>query len=149
MQLSCYHLDSKNTTHYINKKFIKKLQHESFRNSLQPCIWNKKSLEILLKSGENPWVFESAGNLRSQGHERPFFTSPADKNIIDFTNGCFIGFINQKTIDFLKTENIEIEKRSLPLREDNRFKVWWRAYFLPYLYNDIWVPTKKFISSIT
>lgn len=53
-------------------------QHGEYRTSLQAGVWSRKHLLTLLRAGETPWQFETAGNLRSFNIYRPFYITSGD-----------------------------------------------------------------------
>ncbi|MCE2717030.1 MAG: hypothetical protein ACK4V2_03850 [Pseudomonadota bacterium] len=90
-------------------------RYELWRTSLFACIWRTKDMAHTLKSGENIWDFEVAGNLRSQGLYGSFLTifenQPVDYlNMVQqrYVNAAHLKIVNEMGIDFTPTK-LEID----------------------------------------
>jgi hypothetical protein len=59
---------------FSDRDILQLSQHAPYRVSCQACIWNRKKLISLLKSGESAWEFEICGSQRSKNLNYNFFS---------------------------------------------------------------------------
>lgn len=112
-------------TSFNDMRFQNGLPHEKiagvvYRNkfshykvSLQAGLWDKASLEYLLRSGENPWAFEIAGSIRAHGYPKAFLS--LTDNPIHYINASHLGHITPEAIAYAKAHNIPFEPGQFPL----------------------------------
>ena len=128
---------------------FKKAKYDDFRTSLSACLWRTEDLRFLLKSGENPWEFESApGNSRSQGMRGDFLQVLENPPLV-YLNMAFRGYLVNENVQKAKTElGITMEKGKLPLDSDHRFAMWFKIGLPQFLYWRCVVPCKKLFVSL-
>jgi hypothetical protein len=128
---------------------FKKAKYDDFRTSLSACLWRTDDLRFLLKSGENPWEFESApGNSRSQGMRGDFLQVIEDPPIV-YLNMAFRGYLVNENVQKAKSDlGITIKRENLLLDSDNRLAMWFKISLPQFLYWRGIVPAKKFFLSL-
>jgi hypothetical protein len=128
---------------------FKKAKHDDFRTSLSACLWRTDDLRFLLKSGENPWEFESApGNSRSQGMRGDFLQVLENPPLV-YLNMAFRGHLVNENVQKAKSElGITIGRGILPLDSEHRVAMWFKIDLPQHLYWRGVVPIKKFFLSL-
>jgi hypothetical protein len=91
--------------------YRKKFSH--YKVSLQAGLWDKTSLEYLLRSGENPWDFEIMGSLRAHGYPKAFLSLVNDEPI-HYLNASHLGHITPEAIAYAKVQNLHFEPGNFP-----------------------------------
>lgn len=115
--------------------------NQPYRASLNMGIWNKVVLKSLLKSGENPWLFEIYGSLRSREVTQPFLTITQKAPMI-YVNAANRGKFMPKALELMKTEQLSARDIQMPVM--GSFEIWYRGPFRHYLSKYIGQPIKKF-----
>jgi hypothetical protein len=128
---------------------FKKSKHDDFRTSLSACLWRTEDLRFLLKSGENPWEFESApGNSRSQGMRGDFLQVLENPPLV-YLNMAFRGYLVNENVQKATSElGVTIERGNLPLDSDHRLAMWFKIDLPQFLYWRGVVPCKKLFLSL-
>lgn len=80
---------------------------ERYRVSLQPAIWDKKTLLSLLKDGENIWEMEIYGSNRSNSLQEPFVSTWRGEGLFKYIMGARHGNWTPEAIELCKKEGLE------------------------------------------
>jgi len=91
--------------------YRKKFSH--YKVSLQAGLWDKASLEYLLRSGESPWAFEILGSIRAHGYPKAFLSLVNDEPI-HYINASHLGHIVPEAIAYTKAQNIGFDPGNFP-----------------------------------
>lgn len=97
-----------NTVGVVHRK---KFSH--YKVSLQAGLWDKASLQYLLRSGESPWDFEIAGSIRAHGYPKAFLSLIQDEPI-RYLNASHLGHITPEAIAYAKAQNMNFDLGNFP-----------------------------------
>jgi len=94
-----------------------------YRTGLQAAIWNREVLLSLLKDGEDGWLMEVAGSIRSNNLDMPFLSmtrNPISNEIDDpplsyFCTAVLKGRWMRAAVDFCEKEGVPIDLTRRPV----------------------------------
>lgn len=89
-----------------------------YRTSLQPSIWNAKTLKKILVPGESAWDFEVIGNIRSKRITQDFYMVVKDAPI-SYLNAVDKRSYIKSVIDYINKSGIEFAPKKLPIKMTN------------------------------
>jgi len=90
----------------------------AYRTSLQASLWNKKTLEYLLKRVVTAWDFETRGTSLSCKLQSKFLClSRSRASPIDYANALVKGRITKDAIALLERENIAFSSKTIPVQK--------------------------------
>jgi hypothetical protein len=88
-----------------------------YRTSLQMALWRKSTLQALLKTGESPWQFEIAGNIRSREYGERFLCIRKRSFGVHYVFTAIVdGEWSPLAFEYAKREGIEVRFSDLPLK---------------------------------
>lgn len=107
-------------------KYVLANRKAKFRINLQAALWRKSFLLKSIRRHENPWQFETWGNLRARRYrEKIYHLKKGEKTPINYSEGGMIAngkWRETYNIEWLKKEgyDIDVDKRGIYHCGDNR-----------------------------
>jgi hypothetical protein len=90
-----------------------KSQKAEFRINLQAALWRKDFLLKFIRNHENPWQFETWGNLRARRYgDKIFHIKKGAKRVFSYPEGGILAdgrWRNDSSVEFLKKIGAEID----------------------------------------
>jgi len=126
-------------THLTESRLGYMAKTQPYRTSLNVGIWRKSTLLSLLKSGENPWLFEIHGSVRSRDIVSAFMS--VTKEPMRYFNATNRGKLMPQVLDLLRIEKISAKDLNLPVM--GTLEQWYRGPFRHMIAKYIGTPLRK------
>lgn len=98
-------------------RFELKSKKSDFRINLQAALWRKQYLLKFIRKHENPWQFETWGNLRSRRYSEKIYHLKSDSaKVFTYPNGGIVADGRWRGDEALEV----IKKEMLPIDTNNR-----------------------------
>lgn len=108
------------------ENYYLKSRKAAFRINLQAALWRKDFLLMFIRNHENPWQFETWGNLRARRYsDKIFHLKKESDRVFSYPEGGILAdgrWRNNSSVEFLKRieANIDFDKREVYHDGDSR-----------------------------